>query len=98
MPPALTLTLSRREREHQLGTQLGAHTLGRRGKKHQSVAAGVNLYNGILALICSSQPRTRMSIISPSGPLYLALTVLLPGHSVEPSASMVLRAASISST
>ena len=47
-----------------------------------SHGAGATSNSWVLALICSSHPRTLMSIISPSGPLYLRLAALLPGHSV----------------
>src|SRR5882724_118106 len=41
------------------------------------------------ALICSSQPLARRSIMTPSGPLNFRLTLLLPGHSVQLAASSV---------
>src|SRR4029453_13583285 len=60
--------------------------------------AGTSWGSGMRALICSSQPRARTSIISPSGPLYLRLTLVLAGHSVQLAASSVARVSSMSST
>src|SRR5262249_8900993 len=60
--------------------------------------AGTSCWSGIRALICSSHPRTRMSIISPSGPLYFRLTLVLPGHSVQLLSSSVVHVSSMSST
>src|SRR6266850_1204452 len=60
--------------------------------------AGTSWESGMRALICSSQPRARTSIISPSGPLYLRLTLVLPGHSVQLAASSVAHVRSTSST